>query len=617
MITLRTVDPNPNPEDIPGYSDPLRVYITNYVLNGWPFLFRKVVLPFLPVEQLAQLFCNNNGRPIKDLYTMAGLTVLQEFFNLTDEAAVDRLMTDFGFQVALGLNEATDENLYITIRTYINFRSRLVSSPHVDAMFKNVTKELIKQFNVDTRIQRIDSVHLSSNMKKAGRLVIMSTTVEKFLKWLRKSEPTEFEALDPKLVATYLPDPSSGCKCFGFSIAPSERENAMMGVGLDIFDLVNKFQSHPTVSEASAYKLLARVLNEQFNVKVDGRLFIGLKSNDEVNTEADRELGGFWEDESESGRGLELEIKNPKDVSSESLQFPTDPDCSYSAHKGKGYQAQICETVVLSDDPEVKKENLSLITYVEVEGAAKSDAAALKPAIDQLEENDLKPEEILADTSYGGQDNFNYAAGKDIKLVAPVPGKEGTPKVGGEKNGYSADEAQEASFYQETISEPEAFDEETEQYDTETTMPLRLSDFDLDDDGEIKGCPMGVERLDLTKSGENMKVYFPRCKCAGCPRRMNCPVTLGKKQAWLCYKKDDLVSSRRRAWQKTKEFKDKYRWRSGIEGTNSFLARLGLKKLSVRGHEKVSFKTKLKALAVNIRRTFSFILRNREKYAMI
>jgi hypothetical protein len=115
-------------------------------------------------------------------------------------------------------------------------------------------------------------------------------------------------------------------------------------------------------------------------------------------------------------------------VSSESRQYPTAPDASYSGQKGKGYQAQIVETIVNSEDPEEKKSKLNLITYVDLKGAAKSDSAALIPAIDYLVENNLKPESLTGNTLYGGQDNYEYGSANGIKLVAPVPGKEGVAK---------------------------------------------------------------------------------------------------------------------------------------------------------------------------------------------
>jgi len=63
-------------------------------------------------------------------------------------------------------------------------------------------------------------------------------------------------------------------------------------------------------------------------------------------------------------------IKKPKKVASDSLQNPSDPDASYSGHKGQGYQVQIMETYSPCDNPEEKP--LNLIAHVHVEQAHQS-----------------------------------------------------------------------------------------------------------------------------------------------------------------------------------------------------------------------------------------------------
>jgi hypothetical protein len=42
--------------------------------------------------------------------------------------------------------------------------------------------------------------------------------------------------------------------------------------------------------------------------------------------------------------GARVVIKTNKDVPSDSLQNPSDPDAGYCGHKGKGYQMQVMET---------------------------------------------------------------------------------------------------------------------------------------------------------------------------------------------------------------------------------------------------------------------------------
>jgi hypothetical protein len=57
----------------------------------------------------------------------------------------------------------------------------------------------------------------------------------------------------------------------------------------------------------------------------------------------------------------------------------------------------------------------------------------------------------------------------------------------------------------------------------------------------------------------------------------------------------------RRAYEETPEFRERYRFRAGIEGTlSAYDARTGVKQLRVRGLEAVRFCATLKATGINI-----------------
>ena len=61
--------------------------------------------------------------------------------------------------------------------------------------------------------------------------------------------------------------------------------------------------------------------------------------------------------------------------------------------------------------------------------------------------------------------------------------------------------------------------------------------------------------------------------------------------------------AKRRAYEQTDEFKDRYRWRSGVEATMSeYDRRTGAKRLRVRGFKAVRFCATLKALGINLLR---------------
>ncbi|HBL24318.1 MAG TPA: hypothetical protein DDZ40_09405, partial [Deltaproteobacteria bacterium] len=106
-----------------------------------------------------------------------------------------------------------------------------------------------------------------------------------------------------------------------------------------------------------------------------------------------------------------VEVKPPKEVPSDSLQNPFDPDAGYSGHKGQGYQAQVMETYCDcdSDNESLRAKTLNLITHVEVESACIGDVHALIPALDSTKERELAPAELLADSLYGSDGNCEKA----------------------------------------------------------------------------------------------------------------------------------------------------------------------------------------------------------------
>jgi hypothetical protein len=343
MRVIRQVDTTIKLASLPEFNDPLRVLVNRDILGQWPESFREYVLPAIPVALIAETFCPDNGRPTHDLLTMTALVVLQEMHNMTDQQVLLSLRQNRCFQVALDLLSPNDADLYISDRTYISFRHRLARYNFGGRLFSEITKKLVDKFKVELGFQRLDSVHIESNMKKAGRLAIMSATVKKFLIALKRKEPESFELLSKDLVDPYKIGEKSGYGCFG-RCRPSERVALLATVAKDLHWLVEKFQSHPRISEMPEFKLVARVFSEQCVVVEDN--YYSVRDEADFGPYSSREDEEVWgdDDDDEPPPAKEARPKDPKDVSSESLQYPTDLDASFDGHKGKGYQAQIAET---------------------------------------------------------------------------------------------------------------------------------------------------------------------------------------------------------------------------------------------------------------------------------
>jgi hypothetical protein len=262
----------------------------------------------------------------------------------------------------------------------------------------------------------------------------------------------------------------------------------------------------------------------------------------------------------------QVSVKANKDVPSDSLQNPSDPDAGYDGHKGKGYQVQVAESYSTSEETNT----LNLITSVIVEPAHKSDANALIPLIEAATELGLKPEEVTADTLYGSDENCQKAKGLGVEVVSPVMGKLG-----------------------------------------EDSVPLTA--FTMNSENEITSCPEGCAPLKTRSKDDNHTALFSKKTCRSCSRKNACPTMPGKKGRYLRYDDKAIRLAQRRAQEDTPEFRDRYRFRAGVEGTMSQLDRLtGFKNLRVRGLSAVSFAAHLKAAGVNIIRAAAFRSRNNE-----
>jgi len=117
----------------------------------------------------------------------------------------------------------------------------------------------------------------------------------------------------------------------------------------------------------------------------------------------------------------------------------------------------------------------------------------------------------------------------------------------------------------------------------------------------VLACPQGQKPLTSKKKKTRFTQGFDCEICAKCPLVEGCPVKPGKKYYYLRYEEKAMRIAKRRAIERTNEFKERYRWRAGVEATMSELdRRTGVKRLRVRGFEAVRFSATLKAIGINL-----------------
>jgi Transposase DDE domain/Transposase domain (DUF772) len=499
--------------------------------ESWAKVFREHILTTLPVEKVFSKYDPVFGAPTKELYAMLGLMVIQQMHDLTDEEAVDQFAYNLQWHYALNITSTADADAYVSPKTLWNMRDILIERNLYQVVFEEVVTKLADVFKVDVSKQRFDSVHLFSNMRHLGRLGLFVKTIKKFLVNLKRHHKDLYESLETAITDRYMT--KQGDAVFSM-VKPSESINTLATLANDVFSLAERFRGNEPVTSMNSYQLLARLLKEQCIVE-------------RVDTHT-----------------TQVSVKANKDVPSDSLQNPSDPDAGYDGHKGKGYQVQVAESYSTSKDTNT----LNLITSVIVEPAHKHDAHATIPLIESTEKLGLKPEAVVADTPYGSDDNCEKAKTMGVEVTSPVMGKLGEGSVS-------------------------------------------LTEFTMNSENEITSCPEGCAPQKTRSKDDNHTALFSKKTCYSCSRRKSCPTMPGKKGRYLRYDDKAIRLAQRRAQEDSHEFRDKYRFRAGIEGTMSQLDRLtGLKYLRVRGLSAVSFAAYLKAAGINIIRAAAF--RNRE-----
>lgn len=492
--------------------------------KSWAGLFRHKILMTLPVDELSKHYHSSNGRPSKEMYAMLGMMVLQQMHDLTDEQAVEQYSFNIKYHYALDITGFSDSQAYVSLRTIWKMRQLLIQENLHDVLFKKINQKLAKIFKVDFKHQRLDSVHIQSNMRHLGRISLFCRTIKKFLNNLKRQHRGQFDKLDNSLTARYLNKQEEAVFAL---VKPSQSSGTLNQIAQDIFCLIDEFKTKD-VSSMDSFKLLIRLFQEQCIIEEhDGEELVAAKPN--------------------------------KDVPSDSLQNPSDPDAGYSGHKGKGYSVQVMETY--NDGNRPKK--LSLLTHIDVKSADNSDAHALIPAIEDTKFESMAPDEVLADSLYGSDDN-HVAAKREhgVEVISPLR----NPPQG-----------------------------------------LSLVDFKTNDSGEIVRCPEGQVPFKV-RFKKRFSASFLTSLCSKCPRIEQCPVSIDRKATYYRYTVKDVRLAKRREYENSTMFQDKYRFRAGVEATMSEYDRVtGVKKLRVRGLKAVTYAAVMKAIGINIKRAAAFI----------
>ena len=483
------------------------------IREGWQGIFRAALLELMPARQLGKHFSPTMGRPTKELYSVAGLLFLQEFKNWTIPDAVEAYLFHTDIQFALNVEPGRDE---MCERTYERYRALFLEDEGAGQVMQDVTDRLIELLELDIRKQRLDSTHVFSNMASFGRTRLLAVTIKRFLTQVKRHHLADFEALPIEMQKRYAP---SQAQLLSKESKDAEgRARSRQQVAEDMRDLINRFADHAGLRDRPSYQALVTIFAQQCEIVAD-RVTVRTKT------------GG------------------------DCVQNPSDLEATYDGKKGQGYQVQFSETCAAGND-------VQLIVSALPQTAVESDANALVPVLEDLQKRDLLPEEMLADTAYGSDDNVQQAAALHVEVVSPVAGPQPV------ESGTTASASVGAAV-----------------------AKLSIDDFAIDErTGKVEACPTGRLPLHVVcdPATGTTTIHMAPEDCVACPFREQCPIKPGTPTYKVSYTDKQRRLEGRRREQATAVFRERYAKRSGLESTNSGVKRrLGLGQLRVRGRRAV------------------------------
>lgn len=480
---------------------------------------------------------------------MLGLSLLQEFYDLDDQKALDCLSFDIRWQHALGI---TPEDAYLSRRSLVDFRSRLVTiDPQMQmlrSVFDKVGEAAIEDLGISVKDQRVDSTLITSNIFTRGRVELFRKTLIQFLDWLSKENPDRLALLNPSTRKWYEKIKEGGW--FG-KVDKDKVKELLATLAQWLYEVIKLFNEAKDVTVAEPYRLVARLFGEHCEA-------VYTEGSDEAKGEEDGNDIGDTATET-----VEIKVRKKPESPGSSLQSPYDPDAGLS-YKGPGYLTHVTETC--------NNESTEIITDYDVVPAGNTDLGKDAGVIDRLIQNDKQPDVLYEDGGYPTGQGLIDAEKKGTQIIAPMNG---------------------GALPKDTIGRDRfSFDQET---------------------GRCTGCPAGHEPLRHAKrtTGKNhpatVHAYFDGDKCRACELRPQCIVRKpnnGKKgnfhmevEAHLVARDRNLAAQREDGWW------EGYSIRAGVEATMSELKRgHGLGKLRVRRMPRVCLAVAMKVTACNIKR---------------
>ncbi len=244
--------------------------------RSWAGVFYREAFCRLKEEPFAVLYDDQPSRPNIPVNVLVGLETLKAGFGWSDEELYDHYVFDLQVRYALGYRDLKEGEF--DVRTLYNFRRRLsrYNQEHgvnlLAQAFEDITDQQISALGLQTRVQRMDSTQIASNIMDMSRLQLLVEAFQRLYRILSEADQQRYQ----ELFAPYL-KVSSGQYTYGIKgKADTHRNIQQVGESMErvLRELPDRYQSEPV------FQVFERFFRDNFHLEAQQ---VRAKENGEIS----------------------------------------------------------------------------------------------------------------------------------------------------------------------------------------------------------------------------------------------------------------------------------------------------------------------------------------------
>ena len=160
--------------------------------KSWAKIFADEIFPAIDEKRFSVLYSDKASRPNTPVNVIVGALIIKELFDYSDDELVENLMLDLHLQYALHTTSFEEQPL--SDKSLSRFRKKCYDYEQLHGIdlyhdcADQLSDKIASLMNINSRIRRMDSMMIESNIRKLSRMELIYTCIAKLISYMMKTE---------------------------------------------------------------------------------------------------------------------------------------------------------------------------------------------------------------------------------------------------------------------------------------------------------------------------------------------------------------------------------------------------------------------------------------------